>query len=179
MDSVGLVPKRLPFTTSNTIVRTFRHAVSLDERRAKFKANLWNRPTEDEKKLGIHELDQRLQRLKQMHDEKDEKHPGHHHHHEQRSNSLPASPLSRFGSKNGHGHDTNVSDISGDDKGSDGEHGQHHSHKNSINRGAKIWTLGNKQDKALNRFESMYSDRSSDGPSDVEEVWFAGCHCGT
>lgn len=37
-DSVGIIPKRLPFTTSNTIVRTFRHAISLDERRTKFKA---------------------------------------------------------------------------------------------------------------------------------------------
>lgn len=53
VDSVGLLPKRLPFTTSNNIVRTFRHAVSLDERRAKFKANLWNRPTAQEAKLGI------------------------------------------------------------------------------------------------------------------------------
>ncbi|EEB90055.1 hypothetical protein MPER_11791, partial [Moniliophthora perniciosa FA553] len=52
VDSVGLVPKRLPFTTSNTILRTFRHAVSLDERRAKFKANLWNRPTAKEAVLG-------------------------------------------------------------------------------------------------------------------------------
>lgn len=52
VDSVGIIPKRLPFTTSNTIVRTFRHAVSLDERRAKFKANLWNRPTAFEAKLG-------------------------------------------------------------------------------------------------------------------------------
>ncbi|KDQ62964.1 hypothetical protein JAAARDRAFT_202495 [Jaapia argillacea MUCL 33604] len=41
--SVGLLPRRLPFTTSNTAVRHFRHAVSLDERRAKFKANLWHR----------------------------------------------------------------------------------------------------------------------------------------
>jgi uncharacterized protein (DUF2235 family) len=41
---VGIIPKRLPFTTSNTIVRTFRHAISLDERRGKFKANLWNLP---------------------------------------------------------------------------------------------------------------------------------------
>ncbi|KAF8224463.1 hypothetical protein L208DRAFT_1311097 [Tricholoma matsutake] len=41
VDSVGIIPKRLPFTTSNTIVRTFRHAVSLDERRAKFQVNLW------------------------------------------------------------------------------------------------------------------------------------------
>lgn len=53
VDSVGLIPKRLPFTTSNTIVRTFRHAVALDERRAKFKANLWNRPTSDEEQLGL------------------------------------------------------------------------------------------------------------------------------
>lgn len=52
VDSVGILPKRLPFTTSNTIVHTFRHAVSLDERRAKFKTNLWNRPTKNEVKLG-------------------------------------------------------------------------------------------------------------------------------
>jgi uncharacterized protein (DUF2235 family) len=53
VNSVGLIPRRLPFTTSNTIVRTFRHAVSLDERRAKFKANLWNRPNAAEAKLGV------------------------------------------------------------------------------------------------------------------------------
>ncbi|KAJ7483420.1 hypothetical protein FB451DRAFT_1393527 [Mycena latifolia] len=54
VNSVGLIPRRLPFTTSNTIVRTFRHAVSLDERRAKFKANLWNYPNDWEKTLGTH-----------------------------------------------------------------------------------------------------------------------------
>lgn len=53
VNSVGLIPRRLPFTTSNTIVRTFRHALSLDERRAKFKANLWNRPNTVEAKLGV------------------------------------------------------------------------------------------------------------------------------
>ncbi|KAF9464083.1 hypothetical protein BDZ94DRAFT_1257527 [Collybia nuda] len=53
VSSVGLIPKRLPFTTSNTIVRTFRHAVALDERRAKFKANLWNRPSPEEEQLGL------------------------------------------------------------------------------------------------------------------------------
>jgi uncharacterized protein (DUF2235 family) len=41
VNSVGLVPHRLPFTVSNSSIRYFRHAVSLDERRAKFKANLW------------------------------------------------------------------------------------------------------------------------------------------
>jgi hypothetical protein len=39
--------------SSNTAIRYFRHAVSLDERRAKFKANLYNRPTEAENKLGV------------------------------------------------------------------------------------------------------------------------------
>ena len=33
-------------------MHTFRHAVSLDERRAKFKANLWNLPNTKEAKLG-------------------------------------------------------------------------------------------------------------------------------
>ncbi|KAJ7482979.1 hypothetical protein B0H11DRAFT_2021670 [Mycena galericulata] len=53
VNSVGLIPRRLPFTTSNTIVRTFRHALSLDERRAKFKPNLWNRPNSREQMLSI------------------------------------------------------------------------------------------------------------------------------
>jgi hypothetical protein len=63
VNSVGIIPRRLPFTTSNTIVRTFRHAVSLDERRAKFKANLWNRPNEDEKTLSV--TDQHVEQIKQ------------------------------------------------------------------------------------------------------------------
>ena len=58
MNSVGLIPRRLPFTTSNKVVKTFRHAVSLDERRAKFKANLWNRPLPKEEVLSI--TDQKL-----------------------------------------------------------------------------------------------------------------------
>ena len=53
VNSVGLIPHALPFTTSNTVVNTFRHAISLDERRAKFKANLWNRPEKFEELLSI------------------------------------------------------------------------------------------------------------------------------
>ncbi|EJF67348.1 hypothetical protein DICSQDRAFT_77001 [Dichomitus squalens LYAD-421 SS1] len=52
--SVGLIPQRLPFTASNTAIRVFRHALSLDERRARFKANHYNRPSEWEKKQGTH-----------------------------------------------------------------------------------------------------------------------------
>ena len=51
VSSFGLI---IPLsTTSNTVVNTFRHAVSLDERRAKFKANLWNRPQKHEQLLSI------------------------------------------------------------------------------------------------------------------------------
>ncbi len=50
--SVGLIPHRRPFTQSGTTVRTFRHALSLDERRAKFKANHFNRPSESGPQQG-------------------------------------------------------------------------------------------------------------------------------
>lgn len=53
-DAVGSVGFfwRHPYVTSNTFIRTFRHAVSLDEHRAKFKPDLWNRPNEEEEQLG-------------------------------------------------------------------------------------------------------------------------------
>ncbi|KAI0953205.1 hypothetical protein AcW1_007484 [Taiwanofungus camphoratus] len=43
--SVGVIFSRtLPFITSNTTIKTFRHALSLDEHRAKFRPNLYHRP---------------------------------------------------------------------------------------------------------------------------------------
>ncbi|KAG8694223.1 hypothetical protein FRC08_008622, partial [Ceratobasidium sp. 394] len=52
VNSVGLIPKELPFAKSNYVVRTFRHAVALDERRAKFKANVWGRTTDEDAALA-------------------------------------------------------------------------------------------------------------------------------
>ncbi|KAF8226438.1 hypothetical protein L208DRAFT_1301875 [Tricholoma matsutake] len=104
VNSVGLIPRRLPFTTSNTIVRTFRHALSLDERRAKFKANLWNRPNTVEAKLGV----------------------------EGQKPQKPNNPK-----PNGH---------------------------------SKF------RQPNLRAMEKKYSG-SSGKPTDIEEVWFAGCHC--
>ncbi|KAJ7214996.1 hypothetical protein GGX14DRAFT_609977 [Mycena pura] len=51
--SVGFFPRRLPFTLSNTNVRYFRHAIALDEHRARFQPNFWSWPTPDELKLGV------------------------------------------------------------------------------------------------------------------------------
>ncbi|KAJ6509717.1 hypothetical protein DFH09DRAFT_1050030 [Mycena vulgaris] len=45
VNSVGVVDNiKLAYTATNSIVRTFRHAVALDERRAKFKQNMWSQP---------------------------------------------------------------------------------------------------------------------------------------
>ncbi|KAG8891414.1 hypothetical protein FRC01_014713, partial [Tulasnella sp. 417] len=41
VSSVGLGAPLLPFNGSETFIRTFRHALALDERRAKFKPNPW------------------------------------------------------------------------------------------------------------------------------------------
>ncbi|KDQ14785.1 hypothetical protein BOTBODRAFT_174609 [Botryobasidium botryosum FD-172 SS1] len=50
VSSVGLIiPRNLPFTSDNTVVKIFRHALSLDERRAKFKANMWHWPSAAER----------------------------------------------------------------------------------------------------------------------------------
>ncbi|KAF8527212.1 hypothetical protein JB92DRAFT_2826294 [Gautieria morchelliformis] len=50
--SIGIISRHLPFTTSNTAIKTFRHAVSLDEHRATFRVNLWHRSTAKERELG-------------------------------------------------------------------------------------------------------------------------------
>ncbi|KAG6829309.1 hypothetical protein H0H92_004987 [Tricholoma furcatifolium] len=119
VDSVGLIPKRLPFTTSNTIVRTFRHAISLDERRAKFKPNFWNRPTEDELALGIHTV--RIPTPEPVH-------------------------------KNQKGH-----------KASHPSRQTTSKDEQKLSTNEKIFT---EKDKSRNTT-----------PTDIEEVWFAGCHC--
>jgi uncharacterized protein (DUF2235 family) len=166
VDSVGFIPKRLPFTTSNTIVRTFRHAVSLDERRAKFKMNLWNRPTEEEQKLALNVDVDHLNRIPnhfqepQKHNEKDAKNPKHRH--EQGSSSSPSSQPSIQPRINGHGT-----------RGG----GEPHMKNSGLELDGEILVLDNAEDKAMNRFESIYSDRC-DGPTNVDEVWFSGCHGG-
>lgn len=53
MGSVGVIPKRLPFTTFNTHVKHFRQALALDEHRVRFKPNFFNRPTPEEVELGL------------------------------------------------------------------------------------------------------------------------------
>ncbi|KIO32976.1 hypothetical protein M407DRAFT_210389 [Tulasnella calospora MUT 4182] len=49
VSAVGVLwPRHLPFSSANTTIKTFRHALSLDERRARFQPNLWHREADDE-----------------------------------------------------------------------------------------------------------------------------------
>ncbi|TFK33598.1 hypothetical protein BDQ12DRAFT_690919 [Crucibulum laeve] len=156
VDSVGLIPKRLPFTTSNTIVRTFRHALALDERRAKFKANLWNRPNAKEEKLGIHRQQNPTPNLP--------------------SNVAPPTHSSGFVptfkdlgptfrdlaatlSPTGNG-DVNKRSSAGAEKPKK---------RSSTDKEPE-------DERKLSHMERIYSERA-ERPTDIEEVWFSGCHC--
>ncbi|KAF9525908.1 hypothetical protein CPB83DRAFT_858827 [Crepidotus variabilis] len=171
VDSVGLIPKRLPFTTSNTIVRTFRHAVALDERRSKFKANLWNRPDSKEEKLGDKAVDNHttatavaslhggsLSRVATADDPETKKELAKRNstgkmkspdHKPKKESSFTLDPLVDF-AKNGIG-----------------------SNGNGKKRMAR---KEDEDDKKLNTLERMYS-QNHEKVTDIDEVWFAGCHC--
>ena len=159
VDSVGFIPKRLPFTTSNNIVRTFRHAVSLDERRSKFKMDLWSTATEDEQKLS-NQKPEHFQELQKQHEE-DKKHSARlvHEH---------LSTFSRFQAKiNGHHINSNDGGL------------QFHTEKRGSDFNGELVVLEDLkiEDQKMDSYEATYSDQYN-GPTDVDEVWFAGCHGG-
>ena len=63
---MGWIPKELPFSASNTSVCCFRHAISLDERRIKFRANLYNWPNKHDRKLGTESDDEEGEIIKPL-----------------------------------------------------------------------------------------------------------------
>lgn len=65
--SVGLVPRHLPFTTSNTAIRYFRHAIALDEHRAKFRANHFQKSPPHRHALGTQPGEMPRSNQKQRH----------------------------------------------------------------------------------------------------------------
>ncbi|KAK0457434.1 uncharacterized protein EV420DRAFT_1480512 [Desarmillaria tabescens] len=96
--SVGIFPRRLPFTTSNVHVKHFRHALALDEHRVRFIPAFWHRTCSAQHKLGLQ-------------------------------------------------------------------------------RGEMPRSHNKCRAKSLRERESEYDHVHADTPTDVEEVWFAGCHC--
>ena len=54
VSSVGLIPRTHPYTSINYSVKCFRHALALDERRARFRPNVWGEQTLDrEQELDV------------------------------------------------------------------------------------------------------------------------------
>lgn len=54
VSSVGIFPQGHPYTSINYAIKTFRHALALDERRARFRPQTWNEPTaEQEQDLDL------------------------------------------------------------------------------------------------------------------------------
>ncbi|KIN97166.1 hypothetical protein M404DRAFT_161121, partial [Pisolithus tinctorius Marx 270] len=53
VNSVGIIPHKLPFTKANNKIRYFRHALALDEHRARFMPNFCNRSTDADNKFGV------------------------------------------------------------------------------------------------------------------------------
>jgi uncharacterized protein (DUF2235 family) len=85
VNSVGVIPRTLPFTKANDSIRYFRHALSLDERRVRFKANYYHRATEEDLKLGVkrHEMPPSIKRVHSAFPSVFKEYSnGHHHHHE-------------------------------------------------------------------------------------------------
>ncbi|KAG6330688.1 hypothetical protein ID866_8400, partial [Astraeus odoratus] len=53
VNAVGVIPHSLPFTKSNNKIRYFRHALSLDEHRGRFRPIYYQKSTEIESQLGL------------------------------------------------------------------------------------------------------------------------------
>ncbi|KAG1859837.1 hypothetical protein F4604DRAFT_1792077 [Suillus subluteus] len=124
VSSVGIIPKRLPFTASNNSIRYFRHAISLDEHRVRFQPSLYIRATEKHKKRGVQSHHMPRSIVRHLPDPQELKH----------CNGSPDSAATK---------------------------NSHHHHEN--------------QDEMEQRFATANAEPIVE--TNVEEVWFAGCHC--
>ncbi|EIW87436.1 hypothetical protein CONPUDRAFT_149464 [Coniophora puteana RWD-64-598 SS2] len=121
VSSVGMIPRRLPFTKTNDNIRHFRHAIALDEHRARFQPSLWSF-AQDEK-----------------------------HHRHVKSHHMPR--ISHNGSR--------ISARYEKDREAKEE------------KDLKLHDLVN-HERSLT-LERQFSEYEP--VTDVQEVWFAGCHC--
>ncbi|KAF8892870.1 hypothetical protein BD779DRAFT_1507453 [Infundibulicybe gibba] len=53
VSSVGVIPQSLPYSTHNAGVKIFRHALALDERRARFRPSIWGQPTAEREEMNL------------------------------------------------------------------------------------------------------------------------------
>ncbi|KAL1749316.1 hypothetical protein HDZ31DRAFT_27923 [Schizophyllum fasciatum] len=160
--SVGIIPKRLPFTLSNTHIRYFRHALALDEHRVRFQPSFYIRPKQKDvrreggqnaeggagssqghaRTLSMASTDTRVDSPKGKHATFDDR---------------PGEGASTNGKTNGNGKDKNGDKDNDKDKTDDTD-------KDKKRKGSN-----------LRKMERKYDDGGK-YITDVQEVWFAGCH---
>ncbi|KAI0658451.1 hypothetical protein C8Q70DRAFT_196246 [Cubamyces menziesii] len=147
VSSVGLFPHRLPFTTSNRAIRTFRHAIALDERRARFQVSLYKHPSKKEAERGTHpgdmpRSDTTYAMLPLLADDDLAQQ------HQEQEQEAQKQQQSNGGSKQ----------------------------NKDANGSTKPKKNGKKQRRFEREFNSQ-DGCDSHHETDVLEVWFAGCHC--
>ncbi|TRM70616.1 hypothetical protein BD626DRAFT_478028 [Schizophyllum amplum] len=144
--SVGIIPKRLPFTLSNTHIRYFRHALALDEHRVRFQPSLYIRP----KNADVPEQPKRPQ-----------------------GNEVQGNGSQGDGSRMSMAStDTRVG-SSPKGKGSQDGDEDRASNGNKGRNGDK--NKDGKPKNKMRALERKYGDRGK-YITDVQEVWFSGCH---
>lgn len=173
--SVGIIPKRLPFTKSNTAIKIFRHALSLDEHRAKFKANTYNRTTKEEAARGDFvvpdDVKEEINLLNQVPNGNADSNTD-----KTKAPDSTTPPMSAHSETQHSGHNSHT--ILGEIKDA-----AWHS-ANAVRRVGKEVSRSHHPEEEVDpdvkerkkKLESLYTDRSK--PTDVLEVWFSGCHCG-
>ncbi|KAI6161305.1 hypothetical protein EDD17DRAFT_696176 [Pisolithus thermaeus] len=117
VNSVGTIPRRLPFTKANNQIRFFRQALALDEHRVRFTPSFYNRSTHADNEIGV------------------------------QKGEMPRS-----------GKKAATSHIPYDQSLHDKSNLNEHHHESSPRDPECLCTQPVKQ-------------------TDVDEVWFAGCHC--
>lgn len=151
--SVGFIPRRLPFTkTASNKIDHFRHAMALDEHRAKFKICRWQRQdTTQEMSSSSKKLRSLRNKLR-------------HTHRSERATDLANDielSASKKSSRQSSGTSTAVSLGNG--------HIGKHRHLNPFEDEHAV--------EADIDYEAEVRDDDSEGtPADVLEVWFAGAH---
>ncbi|KAF9892007.1 hypothetical protein FE257_002971 [Aspergillus nanangensis] len=164
-DTVNSVPRfenawmqrsKFPYT-AKTSARVIRHAVGIDERRAKFRQDLIS---EVKPPSAAHHKSRLRQHLERHHVHV----PHHHDHHaEQQSVDLKYSVYrpARYPRQRGtHGKRHQV-------------HPEAESRVTSVDASAQA---PSSQDAASNATSNSDDDEEGDKPQDIEEVWFPGCH---
>ncbi|KAH8118157.1 hypothetical protein DFH11DRAFT_1687160 [Phellopilus nigrolimitatus] len=192
--SVGLLPRTLPFTKSNTAIKVFRHALSLDEHRVKFKPSLHERITADEARRGDfsppptrrtsplvtrgRKRSKETTQVRQVEEVKETK--------EDRNGAVnetvtkTASKVTTSDSESRRsGSGSRPRAILGSIKRS--ARGVQESIQDVVERVSLERERSKEKNEDLSpdserdQLEQMYLDRSR--PTDALEVWFSGCHC--